>query len=709
MIILFPSGLIENGFGLTVQDDTSDINVNNNRSGYPVYPQIQGIITGYSHTGGVAIIDWEGDFASGVDLNLQIRYTLNDNALFYATTVTITNNGSLNLDNVFFHRNMDPDNNVFISSDYSTINKIESQISSGASARVSASSTVPFPSYIAFESFDPNVKVSYGGFSNRDAADIWNGVGFTQTVGSVLFSDIAISLAYRTQNLAPGATVSFTYYTIFDNSVVGNSDSTIAMCYNGYDQFVSDSIADSLFICGAGDINAKVCGTNAENYEWNWFPAMGLNVTTGLNVVATVTDTITYTATGIDTVAGDTLTFTVVMIALPSPNLVVTQPSLQCSSYDLGTLVYIDSNFVTPVTATFHTVPPSSASDMSNLDTNTIFTADNTLYMMLAAANGCYSIDTVKIDIFNFYISYLITPTDCGMFNGQVEASLSSFDGSLVWGNGDVGMFADFLAEGWINVTITDTSGICSINDSVYVPMDSLLITTNYWNETCFLNNGMCSVVSANSVGPLSYLWSNGATANSISGLNYGTYFVTVTNPGGCVAVDTFNLLNLSSSFVLSSYVNPTSCWLCTDGFIVTGITGGYLPVTYTWSTGDTTPNIFGLAQGCYSLTTSDASGCSEVDTFCVLPPLGVNNFSLEDGNVSVYPNPSNDFVNINSTVNLQLIKVFTTEGKCVSSLNVSSTYAKINVSNLENGVYILKIETDIGSQEKKLLIVRDK
>jgi hypothetical protein len=70
---------------------------------------------------------------------------------------------------------------------------------------------------------DPDWVAGYGGFSNRDASDMYTGTGFTQTVGATNFADEAIFLSYKIPSLAPAATGVFKFATVFDPSAVSSA------------------------------------------------------------------------------------------------------------------------------------------------------------------------------------------------------------------------------------------------------------------------------------------------------------------------------------------------------------------------------------------------------------------------------------------------------------------------------------------------------
>lgn len=71
------------------------------------------------------------------------------------------------------------------------------------------------------------------------------------------------------------------------------------------------------------------------------------------------------------------------------------------------------------------------------------------------------------------------------------------------------------------------------------------------------------------------------------------------------------------------------------------------------------------------------------------------------DNVVSIYPNPVSDILHIKTQNTIRNIKIFTVLGSQV--LKTNST--EINVSNMQSGTYILKVQTDLGQTVKKLII----
>ncbi len=105
---------------------------------------------------------------------------------------------------------------------------------------------------------------------------------------------------------------------------------------------------------------------------------------------------------------------------------------------------------------------------------------------------------------------------------------------------------------------------------------------------------------------PYTYSWSNGRTTQTISGLNNGTYTVTATDNEGCTA---------SASGTVGGnpcQSNPVSVTTNVSGTSITANpSGGTSPYSYIWSNGETTKTISGLSNGTYTVTATDANGCS--------------------------------------------------------------------------------------------------
>jgi len=138
--------------------------------------------------------------------------------------------------------------------------------------------------------------------------------------------------------------------------------------------------------------------------------------------------------------------------------------------------------------------------------------------------------------------------------------------------------------------------------------------------------NGDLSAIGFNGVPPYSYEWSNGATTVDIDGLGVGTYTVTITDSDGATA-------EASGDITL----HPEGVWImisatgaCNDqnnGTAYASAMLGTEPYSYEWSNGQTGPDATGLSQGLYTVTATDAFGCSNEESIFIQGGLNVDVF----------------------------------------------------------------------------------
>ncbi|MEL6925204.1 MAG: hypothetical protein AAFO94_14245, partial [Bacteroidota bacterium] len=136
---------------------------------------------------------------------------------------------------------------------------------------------------------------------------------------------------------------------------------------------------------------------------------------------------------------------------------------------------------------------------------------------------------------------------------------------------------------------------------------------TQITNVNCFGDNtGAIDLAVTGGVTPYTYAWSNSATTEDINGLAAGNYTVTVTDANGDTASETFAVSQPASALSFSlGTVNDESAANANDGSIDINVSGGTTPYTFAWSNGATTEDLSGLAAGTYTVTITDANGCS--------------------------------------------------------------------------------------------------
>lgn len=139
--------------------------------------------------------------------------------------------------------------------------------------------------------------------------------------------------------------------------------------------------------------------------------------------------------------------------------------------------------------------------------------------------------------------------------------------------------------------------------------------------------NGQCNgTASANGLGgtpPYSYQWSNGLTTANITGLCAGSYTVTITDAVGLT--DT-SVVIINSPLPINGNLTTINATCSANGSATIIATGGIAPYTYQWSTSpvQTTITANNLSAGNYTVTVTDANGCTIQQTATITAPNGV-------------------------------------------------------------------------------------
>lgn len=175
---------------------------------------------------------------------------------------------------------------------------------------------------------------------------------------------------------------------------------------------------------------------------------------------------------------------------------------------------------------------------------------------------------------------------------------------------GDTAFGGDISGQGnaWWNY-INFTPKCCEPPVPPVCNLGSLVIITDV---KCFgSSTGGIDLTVTNGTAPFTYLWSNGATTEDLSGIPAGTYSVMVTDANKCVLnVSDLIVHQPAAAISANTVVTNISSFGASDGAIDLTVTGGTAPYTFLWDNGKTTEDISGLAPGTYKVTIKDANSC---------------------------------------------------------------------------------------------------
>lgn len=236
--------------------------------------------------------------------------------------------------------------------------------------------------------------------------------------------------------------------------------------------------------------------------------------------------------------------------------------------------------------------------------------------------NGCSANDTVTINEPSPIIPNEITTlASCGNNDGTITLAPSGGTPGYTYNWPSLGLSIPNpvgLSAGTYIVEITDNNNCMQSFPIIINNTSGPIVSVNSTNASCNgLCNGSASATITSGASPFSYLWSNGATTSSITGLCAGTYTVQVTDANGCISVSP---VSISDNTLITATVNTTdaTCNGSCDGSALIIPSGGVPPYSYNWSSGQTINAVGGLCAGNYTVTITDATGCSVVESITI-------------------------------------------------------------------------------------------
>lgn len=318
-------------------------------------------------------------------------------------------------------------------------------------------------------------------------------------------------------------------------------------------------------------------------YTMQWSPGTTLNDSTAPNPSATPSITTTYIVSITDSnscTGVDSITITI----LQGPSAIQIKDSI-CLN-DTLTLT-VDTLVGTTNHYSWNTGDTTSS---------IIITSPSIYNAVITSTNGCqsYISDTVLLKTGALIVS---NDTVCSGSNGTLTASGGS---DYVWSTGDSTSSVSYSNAGIYSVTATIAAG-CQTTATGEIVINPIPAIVSSKPHLC-----TGATVSLYAVGGTNYLWSTGAISDTITIDSIGIYSVTVTNPYGCTAVlrDTFG------SFYANPIAHADSALICTGAYASLNATGG---TSYLWSNGAVSTNMSTSSPGNYTVTVTNAAGCTAV------------------------------------------------------------------------------------------------
>ncbi|MBK8499596.1 MAG: choice-of-anchor L domain-containing protein [Flavobacteriales bacterium] len=397
---------------------------------------------------------------------------------------------------------------------------------------------------------------------------------------------------------------------------------------------------------GANDGSAEASvsgGMPPYLYSWNTTPEQNSALANGLapgNHTVTITDGYGCTATqDVDIDEPDALTMTIGNVA----------HILNCQGQPQqdGSAIAITQGGTQPFALTWNTSPAQNAAMAS-------FNSGGTYTATAIDANGCAaSADAEILQPGGASIS-VIAQTNTICFDDPIgSATVEVLGGanvtSLIWNTVPMqsGATASGLSAGTYTATATHANGCTTSIDAIITGPTSPLqasIDPSIANVLCNgTDAGSATVFATGGGAPYSYSWNTvpEQTTPSAGGLGIGAWTAMVTDAFGCVAQATATIAGPGEplNVVISSWTNVL-CSGAAQGEATAQANGGTGPYTYLWNTPmqQTGATAFSLPEGTYSVTATDANGCTATTSVTILGPnLGIEAIVEDYGNVSCF------------------------------------------------------------------------
>jgi hypothetical protein len=179
------------------------------------------------------------------------------------------------------------------------------------------------------------------------------------------------------------------------------------------------------------------------------------------------------------------------------------------------------------------------------------------------------------------------------------------------------------LTSGNYRYFITDLTTGCVQQGSLVAITQPLKVNAMVTKVSPLCNGESNGSVTGSATGgtmPYSFAWNTGDMTQTVNGLPAGNYTVTVTDVNGCMDVQA-SVLSQPSVLNVNFVKSNVTCGGGNNGSITANPSGGTGTKTYNWSNGMTTQTINGLTAGTYTVTVTDANGCTKVGTTSLTEP----------------------------------------------------------------------------------------
>ena len=299
----------------------------------------------------------------------------------------------------------------------------------------------------------------------------------------------------------------------------------------------------------------------------------------------------------------------------------VFEPSaMSISSIDTDILCFGDSTGVIDITVSGGTLPYSYVWNTgdTNEDLDTI--PAGSYDVLVTDFNGCSMPYATSLSEPLTPLSLSITHTDALCIGGQEGTTDLTAGGgtapySYFWNNNEVTEDLTGLVAGYYYCQVTDDNGCTdTIGAVVEDPTNTMVPSVTHTDVSCFDgNDGTIDLTITGGLAPYDFDWSNGSSDEDLTGLATGNYFVMIMDANMCESFISAFVDQPDAPLLSTAQTVDILCFGDTTGSIDVTTTGGTVPYSFSWNTGELSEDLSDLGAGSYSLTITDDNACQYV------------------------------------------------------------------------------------------------
>jgi len=329
-----------------------------------------------------------------------------------------------------------------------------------------------------------------------------------------------------------------------------------------------------------------------------------------------------------------------------------------------------------------------------------VSTVGNYFVTITDTENGCTAVDNITITSDgNIPTAVLDSPTtqlNCTIGSILLDASGSTSQNSFtyLWTGGSTSATLSVTMPGDYGVTITDSGNGCTASSTVTITENTTPPTAQLTAATTAISCSTTSITldasTSSGQGALSYLWTGGSTAATLSVTTAGNYSVTVTDAAnGCTSTDAITITG-NTTAPTAQITAPSTQLDCSITSITLDATGssGQGALTYLWTGGSTNATLAVSSAGTYSVTVTDSSnGCTAVDNITITSDGNIPTAEIATATIELNCNTSSLTLDASGSTGQNALTYLWSNNSPTTSINIntSGTYS-VTVTDSQNG-----------------------